>query len=272
MLPMSKLRIAFLTNTSCRTNAAVLDRCAQSSELELAEVLLYDTRAELWRSPVKVVRQFGMAGVAERAFTSLLSKFWQPKRIEDETALDSQQPTALEICQRKSIPHTVLSDINQPGSIDALRELDLDLMVVCACKNILDSDALACPRLGVVNIHPSYLPDYRGPCPVFWALMHDEGELGVSIHQMTRRIDAGKVLWQEKVPTPRVESASDEKRLERQLFELASENLVAAVQTLQSKSTEDTDQVDTKVGSYFGYPSPADRRALATKIRKRGTG
>ncbi|HBE72034.1 MAG TPA: hypothetical protein DDW52_28175 [Planctomycetaceae bacterium] len=267
---MSKIRIAFFTNTTCRTNAAVLDECAKNPNLELARVFLYNTRAELWRSPVKVVRQFGMKGLIERAVPRDPMKFWRTATTHDEAAHNPSSPTALQICKRNSISHTVVRDINSSRSLAALRELRLDALVVCACKNILRDAALSCPKLGVINIHPSYLPDYRGPCPIFWALINGESTLGVTIHRMTRRIDSGMVLWQTKIPTPKVTAATDERLIERQLFGLAAEHLDASLRALASQfQSGDQASEPSSPGSYFGYPNSLERDELSRKIQNR---
>ncbi|MFB1480331.1 methionyl-tRNA formyltransferase [Corallococcus sp. RDP092CA] len=58
----------------------------------------------------------------------------------------------------------------------------------------LPPEALALPRLGAVNVHPSLLPRYRGPCPLGWALREDARELGLTFHRMDASFDTGPVL------------------------------------------------------------------------------
>jgi methionyl-tRNA formyltransferase len=49
---------------------------------------------------------------------------------------------------------------------------------------LLPADALAVPRLGAVNVHPSLLPRYRGPNPVGWTFRNDDAEIGLTFHRM----------------------------------------------------------------------------------------
>ncbi len=60
----------------------------------------------------------------------------------------------------------------------------------------IPADALAVPRLGVVNGHPSLLPRYRGPSPVAWAIRSGETEIGFTFHRMDPDLDTGTVLGQ----------------------------------------------------------------------------
>jgi len=57
-------------------------------------------------------------------------------------------------------------------------------------------DALAVPRHGIVNGHPSLLPEYRGPSPVSWAIRNGETEIGFTFHYMDAELDTGNVLAQ----------------------------------------------------------------------------
>jgi methionyl-tRNA formyltransferase len=61
-------------------------------------------------------------------------------------------------------------------------------------------DALAVPRLGAVNGHPSLLPRYRGPSPVAWAIRNGDDEIGFTLHRMDAELDTGAVLAQTTMP------------------------------------------------------------------------
>jgi methionyl-tRNA formyltransferase len=61
-------------------------------------------------------------------------------------------------------------------------------------------DALAVPRLGIVNVHPSLLPQYRGPIPVGWAIRNGDTEVGLTIHKMDAELDTGPILAQARIP------------------------------------------------------------------------
>ena len=68
-------------------------------------------------------------------------------------------------------------------------------VVVCAClAAILSPETLRAPRHGIWNIHPSTLPRFRGPAPMFWQLRAGLSIAGVSVHKMTQTIDSGP-LW-----------------------------------------------------------------------------
>ena len=64
----------------------------------------------------------------------------------------------------------------------------------------LTPEALAVPRLGCVNSHPSLLPRYRGPSPIAWQVRDGEPELGMTYHRMDDDFDTGGILAQGTFP------------------------------------------------------------------------
>ena len=89
-----------------------------------------------------------------------------------------------------------------------LKALEPDLFAVVAFL-ILPRSVLTIPKLGSVNVHPSMLPKYRGAAPIQWAIINGETETGVTIFQLSPRVDAGDVLIQEKVAIGDDETAGE---------------------------------------------------------------
>ena len=81
-----------------------------------------------------------------------------------------------------------------PDTLDALRALDLDALVVVAYGLILPPAALAAPRLGCFNIHASLLPRWRGAAPIQRALLAGDAVTGVTIMRMEAGLDTGPML------------------------------------------------------------------------------
>jgi folate-dependent phosphoribosylglycinamide formyltransferase PurN len=93
------------------------------------------------------------------------------------------------------------SDINAPDCLDAIGAYAPDVILVMNFDQIVKPPLIGIPALGVVNIHPSLLPVFRGPCPVFWALFEGSTKVGVTLHVIDGpEIDAGAVLDQWEMP------------------------------------------------------------------------
>ncbi len=83
-----------------------------------------------------------------------------------------------------------------PAFLTQLRELKPDIGVVVAYGHILKPALLALPPRGMVNVHPSLLPELRGPAPVEWAIVRGYEKTGVTIMQLDAGMDSGPILHQ----------------------------------------------------------------------------
>ena len=81
-----------------------------------------------------------------------------------------------------------------------LRTFEPDLAICTGFGWLLPSDALAVPRLGIMNGHPSLLPRYRGPNPFGWTLRNGDPEVGFTFHLMDAEFDTGPILAQASAP------------------------------------------------------------------------
>ena len=84
--------------------------------------------------------------------------------------------------------------LSEPGVPEALAAWGADLGVVAAYGKILPDWLLALPPAGMVNVHASLLPRYRGAAPVHRAVMAGEPVTGVTIMRVVRALDAGPML------------------------------------------------------------------------------
>ena len=90
--------------------------------------------------------------------------------------------------------------INDEHSRFELDELGLDAVVMASFDQIVGARALALPKHGWLNVHPSLLPAYRGPEPVYWAIADGVPVTGISMHKAAPKVDSGPVLAQARVP------------------------------------------------------------------------
>ena len=110
-------------------------------------------------------------------------------------------------------------NVNTPESIERLRAFEVDLFIVCDYGQILCAELLSLPRYGCINLHGSLLPKYRGASPISWAIYHGETVAGVSVIQMTPKVDAGGVIAQASLPIGDGETTAE---LEPRLAELGA--------------------------------------------------
>jgi methionyl-tRNA formyltransferase len=127
------------------------------------------------------------------------------------------------------VPVLRLERVNSSEGIAALEALDLDAAVMASFDQIIRPDALALPRHGWMNFHPSLLPAYRGPEPVYWAIADGCAETGITAHRAVPAFDAGPILAQQRVTVRPDDTAGT---LARRLTEAGAALLPSALDAL----------------------------------------
>lgn len=116
----------------------------------------------------------------------------------------------LNVATAHGIP-VILLDHKDTG--ERLQPYALDVGIVSCFPHRLQYSLLQIPRLGCYNLHPSLLPQYRGPSPLFWQFRNGESKTGVTLHRMVPQIDAGPIVAREQVPVIDGISEADLSRL-----------------------------------------------------------
>lgn len=109
---------------------------------------------------------------------------------------------------------------------EVLKELSPDLIVVAAYGKILPQWLLELPKYGVINVHASLLPKYRGASPIQAALLNGERETGVTIMKVIPELDAGDILSQRVVE---IGQEDDAQTLHDKLAKVGAELLVETI-------------------------------------------
>jgi methionyl-tRNA formyltransferase len=116
------------------------------------------------------------------------------------------------------------------GFIGRVRALAPDIGVVVAYGHILRPDLLAVPPRGMVNVHPSLLPELRGAAPVEWAILRGLEKTGVTIMQMEAGMDSGPIIHQ--IPH-RIDPDVSAGELSDHLAEMGAQALIEALAMLE---------------------------------------
>ncbi len=111
-------------------------------------------------------------------------------------------PSLTQTAAAHHIPLLTLGNLRHPDALAALRAYQPDLLLTACFPRLLPREILAIPRLGSLNLHPSLLPAYRGPEPLFWQFYFGETRTGVTLHWMDAHADTGDLVFQAEVPFP----------------------------------------------------------------------
>ncbi len=129
--------------------------------------------------------------------------------------------------------------IRMENGAEDLRKLKPDLIVTCAFGQILSQEILDIPKLGVINIHASLLPKFRGASPIHYAIMEGESKTGVTIMRTDIGIDTGDILISESVDVGENQTCGE---LFEVLSELGAKLIVKALRLIKNGKAEYTPQ------------------------------
>lgn len=93
--------------------------------------------------------------------------------------------------------------------VDDLKRLAPDIMVTCAFGQILSQEIIDIAPHGIINVHASLLPKYRGAAPIQWSILNGDKETGVTIMQTEAGIDTGDIISVEKTLIAPEETAGE---------------------------------------------------------------
>ena len=113
--------------------------------------------------------------------------------------------------------------VRKPEFIETLKQLTPDVIIVAAFGQLLPQTVLDIPPCGVINLHPSLLPKYRGAAPIQWALINGEKETGVTLMLLDVGEDTGDIICMERIPI-RIEDTAE--TLHEQLADIGARLLV----------------------------------------------
>lgn len=117
-----------------------------------------------------------------------------------------QFPPVKAVAVEAGIPVLQPRRVREPETVEAIRNIEADVIVVVAFGQIIPKEILAMKKYGCINVHASLLPKYRGAAPIQWAVIDGEKESGVTTMQMDEGLDTGDMLLKAVVPLEKDET------------------------------------------------------------------
>jgi len=141
------------------------------------------------------------------------------------------------------VPFIETEDVNAPQVIEKVAHYEPDLIVVIAFGRKIGNDLINLPPKSAINVHASLLPKYRGAAPINWAIINGEKQTGISIISLAEKMDAGKILAQEKTDILENETAGE---LHNRLAQMAAPLLLKTIDKIADGSIVYTEQDHSK--------------------------
>jgi len=140
------------------------------------------------------------------------------------------------------------------SNVAAIKKYQADIILVSCYARKIPNEIIEVAKIGCFNIHPSLLPKYRGPSPLFWQFRNGEEKFGVTIHRVTENFDQGNIVAQQSITMPDGVSKEDASNL---LAKLAVKIILKALPLLQEGTVKEVKQ-DEAVASYQSYSQKQD--------------
>lgn len=131
--------------------------------------------------------------------------------------------------------------------VEDIKAINPDIMVTCAFGQIISQEILDIPKYGVINIHASLLPKYRGSSPIQWCLINGEKKTGITIMRTALAVDSGDILLQKEIDILPDENAGE---LFDRLAVLGGEAIVEALEIIDSGKAKYVPQDESKATHY----------------------
>jgi methionyl-tRNA formyltransferase len=130
----------------------------------------------------------------------VVAVFTQPDRPKGRGQKDSMPPVK-QAALRLALPVYQPERVRRPEVVEQLRELAPDAMVVVGYGQIIPKAILDIPPHGIINVHASLLPKYRGAAPIQWAIARGETRTGVTTMRINEGLDTGDMLlkWETEI-------------------------------------------------------------------------
>ena len=203
---------------------------------------------------------FGTPDFALPTLQALIDSPWhvvaavtQPDRPRGRGQAMSPSPVK-QLALDHGIPVLQPARLRDEGVADELEECHADLGVVAAYGQIVPDRMLHATRLGLINVHASLLPAYRGAAPVHRAIIAGEHETGVTIMRLVQELDAGPMLAKASRPIGADETSDT---VEHALAMLGAPLLIETVDRLLAGEATEEKQ-DSRQATYASRIVRAD--------------
>jgi len=256
------MRIFLLIEDERTYQPRIFDRLIRACPDEVVGIGLvpFDPRNRGWKFLRFYLRFLGLGGALRKAL-QLLREYL--RSLAGLSRVCGPPASIAELARRHKIPLLKSPSPNRKEFRERVRALKPDL-VISSQGFLLKKKFLEIAPLGCLNRHAALLPKYRGIYPIFWAMLNDEREIGVSVHFMNEKYDEGKIIVQHRVP---VEEQDTFFSLYDKVIVLTPVIFLEAIGRIREGRIPDIPN-RSEEGSYYSYPKPEDIRRFREKGKK----
>ncbi len=188
-----------------------------------------------------VIKQSGFIYFAEMVRMKLLKKFFN----------NQEKITSSQLAGKHNVEMHYCANINEEKSLLQVRKWKPDLVVSTNFSHYVGKNAREIVPLGAWNLHKSFLPNYRGMAPNFYAMLEGAKRAGVTLHKIAKGFDTGDIIIQTEVPTTGEDTVYS---LNKKTSDAGGKMLAEYLDTVDLDNVKMTPQPDGDWG-YYTYPN-----------------
>ena len=165
-----------------------------------------------------------------------------------------------QLCKTFNIPRIHTAHPNSKAVVEQIRDFQPDLIITAYFDRIIRQELINMPTFGVINVHTSLLPDFKGPFPSLWPIIKKSFKIGVSVHYInSERLDEGPIILQRACPWIVGESVLG---TDCRLFRAGIELLGEAILQIENGTARSLTPENKGRSQYFSFPTRADLKEL----------
>ena len=233
-----------------------------SKVCELVEVVEVDCKSAMDNRLADYYKWFGFMQCAKMGVRTI---FRETQKYLDRLCgykLCQGYCSVADVAKAMGVAHQVINDSNDKAFVEHICQLQPDLIISFSAPQIIKAELLSIPKHGIINVHGSLLPDYRGCLPSFWYIFNGEKLGGATVHYMSAKIDDGDIIKQGSVDISDCKSMF---QLMEKTKTLGGELIVQAIEDITAGTVQvRPNKVDE--GRYFTWPTTEQ----AKEFRARG--
>ena len=256
------MKIFLLIEDECTYQPAIFDELIKRLEGQVVGIGLvpFDPRNKGLKFYRYYLRFLGARSFFQKAIQVLKQMF---RRYTGISRFGGSPASIVELASRHKLPLIRSSSPNKKDFLGKVKELTPDL-IISSQGFLLKKGILSLAPLGCLNRHAALLPRYRGIYPIFWAMLNDEREIGISVHFMNEKYDDGRIIVQEKIDV----------ELEDTFFSLYGKVIEKTpglfLEAIRRIAENDIPEISNRAedGEYFSYPGKDDIRLFREKGKR----
>ena len=216
------------------------------SNIEVIGVILskpspFGGRKSFLEKSIETLRIFGYKFFFYYSFKFFKSLFDQSKNVK-KTIINLNIPII-----------NLGKSINSPKSILIIKKYNPDLIVSILGNEIFKDKIISLPKYGIINLHSSLLPKYRGLMPCFWVLKNNETITGVSVFFVDKGIDSGPILVRKKIY---IKEMSHKDLIIKTKLE-GMKAIIQAIKMIEDQKINLIENID-ELKTYYSFPKRDD--------------